>query len=275
MIKTSLLLLVFNGENYLNRALDSVYCQTIKLNEVIIINDASDDLTINIIKKWSDRLPIKIINNKKNIGTFASLKKGVLFCTGDLIFRIDHDDQWTKDHVEEIMKLYHEDNNAKLFASRALYLDQDHKFIKYSRCISDKHIRKNLLWDNPIVQSSTAFFKKDFIHLNRSIDLYSSEDYHLWISLLNLGSFKFCNKVTVRYFVYKNSLSRKNIKRSLNERFTCQKLALKIYFKKFPIYAFFIGIILFLRLFFFKFINFSKKIFNFFASAMFLFALFL
>ena len=260
MIKTSLLLLVFNGENYLNRALESVYYQTIKLNEVIIIDDASNDQTKNIVKKWSDRLPIKIINNNKNIGTFASLKKGVLICTGDLIFRIDHDDQWNNNHVEEIIKLYHEDKNAKLFATKAIYLDENYKFIKYSRYISDKYIRKNLLWDNPIVQSSSAFFKKDFIHLERSLDLYSSEDYQLWISLLNLGRLKFCNKVTVRYFVYKNSLSRRNIKRSLRERFTCQKLALKIYFKKFPIYASLIGIILFLRLFFFKFINFSKNI---------------
>ena len=258
MIKTSLLLLVFNGENYLNRALNSVYYQTKKLDEVIIIDDASDDQTINIVKKWSDKLPIKIINNKKNIGTFASLKKGVLICTGELIFRIDHDDQWTKDHVEEIIKLYQEDNNAKVFATKAIYLDEDYKFIKYSRYISDKYIRKNLLWDNPIVQSSTAFFKKDFLQVNRPIELYSSEDYQLWISLLNLGRLKFCNKVTVRYFVYNNSLSRRNIKRSISERFTCQKLALKIYFKKFPIYSSLIRIILFLRLLFFKFRNFSK-----------------
>ena len=50
MIKTSLLLLVFNGENYLNRALDSVYYQTVKLDEVIIIDDASEDQTANILK---------------------------------------------------------------------------------------------------------------------------------------------------------------------------------------------------------------------------------
>lgn len=259
MIKTSLLLLVFNGENYLNRALDSVYKQTIKLDEVIIINDASNDLTINILTRWLDKLPIKIINNKKNIGTFASLKKGVLNCSGDLIFRIDHDDQWNNNHVEEIIKLYLEDKNAKLFATKAIYLDENFNFIKYSSNVLDKNIRKNLLWDNPIVQSSTAFFKKDFIHLSRSNDLYSSEDYDLWIRLLNIGRLKFSNKETVRYFVYKNSLSRQNIKRSLSERFNCQKLALKIYFKKHPMYASLIAIILIVRLLIFKFINFLKN----------------
>ena len=50
MIKTSLLLLVFNGENYINRALISVYNQTIKLDEVIIVNDASNDQTTKIIE---------------------------------------------------------------------------------------------------------------------------------------------------------------------------------------------------------------------------------
>tara|TARA_B100000989_G_scaffold135667_1_gene100824 strand:- start:18217 stop:19002 length:786 start_codon:yes stop_codon:yes gene_type:complete len=259
MIKTSLLLLVFNGENYLNRALDSVYKQTMKLDEVIIINDASEDQTINILKKWSHKLPIKIINNKKNIGTYASLRKGIINCSGDLIFRIDHDDQWSHDHVEEIIKLYLEDKNAKLFATKSIYLDKDLNFMKYSSYVSDENIRKILLWDNPIVQSSTAFFKKDFIHLSRSNDLYSSEDYDLWIRLLNIGKLKFCNKATVRYFVYKNSLSRRNIKRSLSERFNCQKLALRIYFKKYPIYASLVAIILILRLLIFQLINFLKK----------------
>ena len=49
MVKTSLLLLVFNGEKHLNRALDSVYKQTINLDEVILIN-GDNDLTVNIIK---------------------------------------------------------------------------------------------------------------------------------------------------------------------------------------------------------------------------------
>ena len=156
-------------------------------------------------------------------------------------------------------KLYYEDKNTKLFATKAIYLDEDLNFIKYSRYLSDKDIRRLLLWDNPIVQSSTAFFKKDFINLNRSSDLYSSEDYDLWIRLLNIGRLKFCNKVTVRYFIYKNSLSRRNIKRSLSERFTCQKLALKIYFKKYPLHSFLIAIILILRLFIFHIRNFLRK----------------
>ena len=259
MIKTSLLLLVFNGEKYLNRALLSVYNQTIKLDEVLIVDDGSNDQTINIINKWFDRLPIKIIKNEKNIGTFASLKKGVLKCSGDLIFRIDHDDQWANNHVEEIIKLYFEDKNTKLFATKAIYLDEGFNFIKYSRYLTDKDIRKLLLWDNPIVQSSTAFLKKDFINLNRSPDLYYCEDYDLWIRLLNLGKLKFCNKETVKYYVYKNSLSRRKKNRFLIERFNCQKLALKIYFKKYPLYSFFIGIKFILRLLIFHFRNFLSN----------------
>ena len=68
MIKTSLLLLVFNGEKYLNRALLSVYNQTIKLDEVLIVNDGSNDQTINIqdiiydhrkVLYWKDHLEME------------------------------------------------------------------------------------------------------------------------------------------------------------------------------------------------------------------------
>ena len=56
-----------------------------------LINDASNDQSINTIKKWSIDYPLKLFITKK-YRDFASLKKGVLNCSGDLIFRIDHDD---------------------------------------------------------------------------------------------------------------------------------------------------------------------------------------
>ena len=83
-MKTSLLLLVFNGESLINRALQSVYNQSKKIDEVVVINDASNDNTYKIVNKWSDKLPIKQIINKTNIGIFRSLKQGVEICSGSL-----------------------------------------------------------------------------------------------------------------------------------------------------------------------------------------------
>ncbi len=248
MIKKSLLLLVYNGENYIDRALESVYKQNIRLDEIVVINDASSDNTLRILENWQNRLPLVIVNNTENIGIFASLNQGVNKCTGELIFRIDHDDVWMPTHVQEIIQLYKEDKEAKLYASRAIYLNEKGDFLKYSDILEDFNIRKKLLWDNPFVQSSTAFFKKDFLKIIQSKKMYSSEDYDLWIKLLRLGRLKFNSKITIYYYVYGNSLSRKNKNRNYRERFFCQITAINSFFRKYPFRSIFIFIIVFIRL---------------------------
>ena len=242
ILKTSLLLLVYNGENYLNRALKSVYNQTKKIDEIVIVDDASTDQTSKIIDYWSNKLLIKKVFNSVNIGICESLKQGVNYCSGDLIFRIDHDDEWLDSHVNEILEMYNEDKKASIYATRANYYSHNNSFLKTSKYITDREVRKILLWDNPFVQSSTAFLKKDFIKVYDKVYTYSLEDYDLWIKLLNNGRLKSSSKITVNYFVYPNSLSRQNIKRNYRERFFYQFKAIRIFFFKYP----FISILFFI-----------------------------
>lgn len=255
MVKTSLLLLVFNGENYINRALNSVYNQTKKIDEIVIINDASNDNTSDLVHSWKNKLPIIEIYNKENIGIFKSLKQGIDKCSGDLIFRIDHDDEWLENHVEIILNLFKKEKKISLYASRAIYLDKSYKFIKESEIVSDKNIRKRLLWDNPLVQSSTAFLKEDFLKVFCPSKMYSSEDYDLWIKLLNIGELSFSPIKSVNYFVYDNSLSRRNIKRNFEERFNCQLNAIRKFYFLYPLRSSFIFIILMMRIILLKILN--------------------
>mgnify|MGYP007000117454 CR=1 len=66
----------------------------------------------------------------------------------------------------------------------------ENRFLKTSKYFTDREVRKILLWDNPFVQSSTAFLKKDFIKVYKKVYTYSLEDYDLWIKLLNHGRLK-------------------------------------------------------------------------------------
>ena len=78
--------------------------------------------------------------------------------------------------------------------------------------------------------------------------MFSTEDYDLWIKLLKLGDLNFSAEPTVHYFVYENSLSRRNIKRNYNERFLCQREALKSFFNLYPLRSLIISFILLARL---------------------------
>ena len=101
-MKISVCLATYNGEKYIKEQLDSILMQLNKNDEVIIGDDGSNDLTLNIIHSYNDPR-IKIYNNsfKNLILNFEStLKKA----KGDYIFLSDQDDVWLPNKVEESLK---------------------------------------------------------------------------------------------------------------------------------------------------------------------------
>ena len=214
---------IFNGEEYLDRALQSVLIQTLKIDEVIVINDASTDKTKNILKKWFKFLPIKYYENKINMGVPYSLRKAINNTKADFIFRLDCDDVWKNDHVENLNELFNKQSDSVLYAAKTEYFQQKKEFICTSGSLSNKNIRSLLMWDNPIVHSSVAFRKKDYLRTKGYRKNYKyAHDYALFIDFMRIGKLSFSDKVSVEYYVYENSLSHKKPKNCLLERFNNQ-----------------------------------------------------
>jgi len=89
--KVTVLMPVYNGEKYLNEAIDSILGQTFKDFKFLIINDGSTDGTADILKSYKDSR-IKVTNNEKNIGLTKSLNKGLKMAKSEYIARMDADD---------------------------------------------------------------------------------------------------------------------------------------------------------------------------------------
>lgn len=98
--KASIVIPVYNAENYIGRCLKSLVGQTFKDFEVICVNDCTPDESIAIIRKFSDSLRIKIIDNLENMGAGPSRQKGIDASTGEYIFFIDSDDYVKNDFLE-------------------------------------------------------------------------------------------------------------------------------------------------------------------------------
>lgn len=82
---------VFNASQFLKQAIDSIVVQSFFDWELIVINDGSTDNSEDIIASYTDSR-IKYHKNESNIGLIASLNKGISFCTGEYIARMDGDD---------------------------------------------------------------------------------------------------------------------------------------------------------------------------------------
>jgi len=87
----SVLLSVFNDEKYIYESIRSILCQTFEDFELIVIDDASNDHTAEILASFSDPR-IRISRNSTNLGLTRSLNIGLDLCKGKYIARMDSDD---------------------------------------------------------------------------------------------------------------------------------------------------------------------------------------
>lgn len=89
----SIIICVYNLENYVSKAIDSVLNQNFKNFEIVIFNDGSTDNTLNILNKYEKLYPnIKIIDSKQNLGLGAGRNIALTHCTGNYILYLDGDD---------------------------------------------------------------------------------------------------------------------------------------------------------------------------------------
>ncbi|MFM7967756.1 glycosyltransferase family 2 protein [Aeromonas sp. A-5] len=104
MVSVSVLMPVFNVEEYISETLDSILSQSSIDFELVIIDDASTDNTVSVVDRYrSIDSRIKFIKNERNLGISGALNKGLAVCTGEYIARVDGDDLMSP---ERLIKQY-------------------------------------------------------------------------------------------------------------------------------------------------------------------------
>lgn len=101
MIKISVVVITYNQENCIDRALAGVFAQRGDFElEVVVANDASTDSTLEHILKWKERFPenLKLVNHEKNVGFRKNYLSAVKAATGKYMCMCDADDYWIDRH---------------------------------------------------------------------------------------------------------------------------------------------------------------------------------
>ena len=101
----SIALCTYNGEKYITEQLDSIIAQTYKNLEIIIVDDASADATVSIVKEYakSDNR-IKLHQNDRNLGYNKNFERAIGLTIGDYISISDQDDIWELDKTELLLE---------------------------------------------------------------------------------------------------------------------------------------------------------------------------
>ncbi|MDO5473226.1 MAG: glycosyltransferase family 2 protein [Akkermansia sp.] len=111
-IKISVIVPVYNMEQYVGECLDSVLTQTLKELEVVCTNDGSTDNSLDILNDYAERDARVIVIDSKNEGAGCARNKALVRARGEYVFFLDPDDKLS--HDEALATLYNKaiENNA-------------------------------------------------------------------------------------------------------------------------------------------------------------------
>lgn len=103
MPKISVIIPVYNAQNYIERCLDSVVNQTLKDIEILCIDDCSADNSLDILNSYAQKdSRIKVFANKTNLGESAARNVGLENVTGEYIAFVDNDDKIDLNFYEKL-----------------------------------------------------------------------------------------------------------------------------------------------------------------------------
>ncbi len=153
----SIITVVYNGEKYLEETIQSVINQTYDNVEYIIIDGGSTDGTLDIIKKYEEKIDYWV--SEKDSGIYDAMNKGVTLCSGDIIGIVNADDFIYRDTLQNVAKFF-SDTDAMFTFGQLDLADEDGKVFDTAKSIGIDNIKYKLFRHMPFLHP-TMFVKKE------------------------------------------------------------------------------------------------------------------
>jgi glycosyltransferase involved in cell wall biosynthesis len=210
--KVSVIMPVFNSQNYVGEAISSVLAQTFTNFEFLIIDDCSTDDSVSVIKKYLDKR-IRFYQNDRNLGYINSLNFLLGKCKGEYIVRHDNDDISPPDRI--LKQITFLQNNPEHLVCGCFCKTFGNLETSTFLPISDEECRILMLFNSPFCHPSVCFHRKIFsdLHIKYDPDFMPAEDYKMWVSISKFG--KLANLSFAKFYlrIHDNNTSARNIQK--------------------------------------------------------------
>ncbi len=210
--RVSVITPVYNVEKYIEETLESVFAQTYKNIEIILVDDCSKDGSAEIISKYQKNHPeIIYFCQPRNMGAGAARNKGLELATGQYVAFLDSDDLWLPKKTERQIALMLKRKSPFSYTAIEM-MDENGKTIKPKRKLKTSCDYKYLLHNTIIATSSVIVDRLEMGDFRMPLRR-GGQDYATWLMLLRKGAVA-CgiNEALVRYRVSSNSLSSNKFK---------------------------------------------------------------
>lgn len=217
MVKVSVVIPVYNREKFLSDAVNSCLHQTVPIDEILIIDNNSEDSSFDIAKGFEEEnVSVKAIRNDKNLGMIRNWNKGLKLATADYVAILHSDDildpGWSRVVHQTIGE---QDKDIAVFfgnAVKVVSFRNDYKPIevlrpfKGSKLLAPKHSISQL-WKNcyfNINNSGAIIYRKDIVNTlgDFNPDQGFEADLYLHLQILNRYKSYFIDKNLVYYRIH-------------------------------------------------------------------------
>lgn len=219
--KVSIIVPIYNVEQYLKKCIDSLIAQTYENIEIVMIDDCSTDGSADIAKEYAKSFPDKcvFVQRKRNGGASAAKNSGIAVCTGQWMTFVDSDDWVTEDYVSSLYEVAVRDNADIVMSGVYYYYPKNGRVVeKNDRALSDltteSSQREKIALPDPY--ATTRLYRKSFyddVGLEFPTNVWRAEEQGITIPLLTrTDKISILRKPMYYYYQRDSSNSNQNYK---------------------------------------------------------------
>jgi glycosyltransferase involved in cell wall biosynthesis len=180
----SVIMPVFNSEDFIAGAVRSILSQTYPDFELIVIDDGSMDATATILGSFHDSR-LQILTNDVNRGIVESLNRGLRSSTGEYVARMDADDESLPERLERQVAYLEKYRDVAMVGTAVSLIDEQGATIGREEFpLADATIRKTIFVHNPFCHGS-VLIRREVLQRSGGYDgrFVHNEDYDLWLRI--------------------------------------------------------------------------------------------
>lgn len=192
----------YNAEKYIDETIRSVASQTYLNWELIVVDDCSQDATVDIVKSWMGKDPrITLLPSRQNGGVAQARNRGIAAAQGEWIALLDSDDLWLPEKLEKQLALAESAGAELVYCSYMLMEPQ-----KETPFVVPEETDFEATLVRSVISCSTVLMKAEVARKYPFQTEYYHEDYVLWLSILKDGCrARGCKEVLAKYRLLPNS----------------------------------------------------------------------
>ncbi|MBC8445695.1 MAG: glycosyltransferase [Chloroflexi bacterium] len=227
----SVIMAVYNGQKYLEEAVESILGQTWSNFEFIAVDDGSTDSTPDILRSYGDRA---YVHTQSNQGLSRALNTGLALARGKYIARMDADDMAEPQRLEEQVAYLDVHPEVGLLGTAYREIDAQGNILRtVTMPVSDAELRSTLARFNPFMHGS-VMFRHTLIdgfggYDDGALYQHNSEDYEFWIRLASHTQLANLPTPLMRRRVHTDSLVAANEDRRLRAEVVLRTRAIRTF----------------------------------------------